>query len=199
MTKLESLRNLLPHRSRSSGLTAANTIHQSSHPTLLTSQIRVTKRKAMRIITTLRASIDVASNPPDRSALPIGGGVVGFSIVEALNPRTQRYRWWKVGERIPSQQRLECTSENSICTQAEVGRKEGRKDEETERKKLLLVRLRMCLLYDIPSFYPVTLWWRCASSAITVHMMFIGMEGKRPTVVPRSHLKFEGNRIFYAV
>lgn len=56
-------------------------MHQSSHPTLLTSHIRVAKRKATKISTELKASIDVASKPPDLSALPIGGGVVGFSIV----------------------------------------------------------------------------------------------------------------------
>lgn len=55
-------------------------MHQSSHPTLLTSHIRVAKRKAIKISTELSASIDVANNPPDLSALPIGGGVVGFSI-----------------------------------------------------------------------------------------------------------------------
>ena len=36
----------------------------------------------MMISTTLKASIDVASNPPDLSALPMGGGVVGFSILD---------------------------------------------------------------------------------------------------------------------
>ena len=59
-------------------------MHQSSHPTLLTSHIRVAKRKTTKTSTELKASIDVASNPPDLSALPMGGGVVGFSIVVHL-------------------------------------------------------------------------------------------------------------------
>lgn len=80
MTKLGPFSSLLPDCSRSRRLTPANTIHQSPHPTLLTSHIRVAKRKAMKISTKLRASIDVASIPPDLSAFPIGGGVNGFSI-----------------------------------------------------------------------------------------------------------------------
>ena len=80
MTKLGTFSSLLLDCSRSRRPTPANTIHQSSHPTLLTSHIRVANRKAMKISTKLRASIDVASTPPDLSALPIGGGVVGFSI-----------------------------------------------------------------------------------------------------------------------
>ena len=64
-------------------------MHQSSHPTLLTSHILVAKRKATKISTELKASIDVASNPPDLSALPIGGGVMGFSIV------VHQVRAWK--------------------------------------------------------------------------------------------------------
>lgn len=84
MTKLRSLSNLLANYERSRRLTPANTIHQSSHPTLLTSHIRVAKRKAIKISTELSASIDVASNPPDLSALPTGGGVVGFSMIDIL-------------------------------------------------------------------------------------------------------------------
>jgi len=89
MTKLGRFSNLLPDCLQGREFTPANTIHQSSHPTLLTSHIRVAKRKAMKISTKLRASIDVASNPPDLSALPIAGGVVGFCIFGTLNPRTQ--------------------------------------------------------------------------------------------------------------
>ena len=81
MAKLEPLSNLLPEHPEGRAHTPANTIHQSSHPTLLTSHIRVTKRNAIKIRTVLRASIDVASKPPDLSASPIAGGVVGFSMI----------------------------------------------------------------------------------------------------------------------
>ena len=81
MAKLDHLSNLLPEHPKGRAHTPANTIHQSSHPTLLTSHIRVTKRNAMKIRTVLRARIDVASKPPDLSASPIAGGVVGFSMV----------------------------------------------------------------------------------------------------------------------
>ncbi len=81
MAKLDPLSNLLPKQSKGRGHTPANTIHQSSHPTLLTSHIRVAKRNAIKMSTQLRASIDVASKPPDLSASPIAGGVVGFSMI----------------------------------------------------------------------------------------------------------------------
>ena len=81
MAKLEPLSTLLPEYPNGRGHTPANTIHQSSHPTLLTSHIRVAKRNAIKMRTQLRASTDVASNPPDRSALPIAGGEVGFSMI----------------------------------------------------------------------------------------------------------------------
>lgn len=89
MTKLTLFSSLQPDCSRSRRLTPANTIHQSSHPTLFTSHIRVAKRKPIKMSTELKASIDVPSNPPDLSALPIGGGVVGFSIPDTRNPSTQ--------------------------------------------------------------------------------------------------------------
>lgn len=89
MTKLGHFSSLLSDCSQSRRHTPANTIHQSSQPTLLTSHIRVVKRKAMKISTKLRASIDVASIPPDLLALPIGGGVVGFCILGTQNLRTQ--------------------------------------------------------------------------------------------------------------
>ena len=88
MAKLEPLSSILIDYLKGRGHTPAKTIHQSSHPTLLTSHIRVTKRKAIKIRTVLRASIDVASNPPDLSASPIVGGVVGFSMVWYTNTIT---------------------------------------------------------------------------------------------------------------
>ena len=84
MTKLGFSSYLLPDCLRRRILTPANTIHQSSHPTLLTSHIRVTKRKAITMSTELRASMDVASNPPDLSTSPMAGGVFGFSILEQI-------------------------------------------------------------------------------------------------------------------
>ena len=81
MTKLKRVNILLQVGWRNRRLTPAKTMHQSSHPTLLTSHIRVMKRKAIQISTELRASIDVAKIPPDLSAFPIGGGVVGLSIL----------------------------------------------------------------------------------------------------------------------
>lgn len=65
-------------------LTPANIIHQSSQPTFLTSHIRVANRNAMNMITKTRASIEVARIPPDLSASPIFGGVVGFCMILSL-------------------------------------------------------------------------------------------------------------------
>ncbi len=81
VAKLEPLSDLLPEYPEGRRHTPANTTHQSSHPTLLTSHIRVAKRNAIKMSTQLRASTDVASNPPDLSALPIAGGEVGFSMI----------------------------------------------------------------------------------------------------------------------
>ena len=88
MAKLEPLSRLLTDYPKGRGHTPAKTIHQSSHPTLLTSHIRVTKRNAIKMRTVLRASIDVASNPPDLSASPIAGGVFGFSMIWYTNSIT---------------------------------------------------------------------------------------------------------------
>lgn len=109
MTKLGLFSKLLPDLSRNRRLTAANTMHQSSHPTLLTSHIRVAKRNPMIISTTLRASIDVASNPPDLSALPIGGGVVGFSILIHCIQEFETVDLRRVLERRSAQNGLDCT------------------------------------------------------------------------------------------
>ena len=42
----------------------------------------------MKMSTMLRASTEVASNPPDLSALPISGGEVGFCMVRHTNSIT---------------------------------------------------------------------------------------------------------------
>ena len=73
-------------------------MHQSSHPSLLTSHIRVAKRKAITASTEVRANIDVARIPPDLSALPTGGGVVGFCIFGTWDLGIQGRKRRKVGE-----------------------------------------------------------------------------------------------------
>ena len=115
MTKLGLFSNLLPNYSRCRILTPANTIHQSSQPTLLTIHIRVAKRNAMNMSVELRASIDVASNPPDLSASPIAGGVFGFSISDTPNPRTQGCGRWKVVRPRYAQCGIECTLEETAA------------------------------------------------------------------------------------
>ena len=111
MAKLEPLSKLLPEQSKGRGHTPANTTHQSSHPTLLTSHIRVAKRNAIKMSTQLRASTDVASKPPDLSALPIAGGEVGFSMTWYANSITAE---------IENGRRFRCKLETTIllrCSQ----------------------------------------------------------------------------------
>ena len=81
MAKRGTLSSLLTGYTKGRRHTPANTTHQSFHPTLLTSHILVAKRNAINMSTVLRASTDVASNPPKLSALPISGGEVGFCMI----------------------------------------------------------------------------------------------------------------------